>query len=235
MADPLDPLYDASLEEFISARRAVAKELNAAGDTDRAAEVEALRKPSVTVWALNQAARRDQKSAQALDRAATKVAAVQARRAHGDLRSEQDRLREVSSTLVDEAEQALRDAGRSVSDTVGTRLHELVRAVAADEEARGALAAGRLLAEPELGGFAALGVPGTVAPAPPPAMKATPSKADEAKARRAAEREAKLAELRSELRDAEREAAEAQRAADRADRRAEAARRSLEQLERRAR
>ena len=82
------------------------------------------------------------KSAQALGRAASKVAAVQARRARGDLRTEQDRLREISSTLVDEAEQALRDAGRSVSDTVGTRLHELVRAVAADEEARGALAAG---------------------------------------------------------------------------------------------
>jgi hypothetical protein len=229
--DPLDRLYAAALDDFVAVRGEVAKELKAAGEDERAAEIAKLRKPSVTVWALNQAARRDAKAARALAQAAGKVADVQARRARGDLRGEQERLRELSTTLVDAAEQALRDAGRSVPDTLGHRLHELLRAVAADPGSRDALAAGQLGEEPEVGGFSALGELGT-APAQKPAAKAEqPSKAELARQKRDAEREAKRQELRAELRDAEAAAAEARRAADRAERQVAQLRRSLERLD----
>jgi hypothetical protein len=232
MADPLDRLYAASLEDFVSVRNEVAKELKSAGESDRAAEVAKLRKPSVAIWALNQAARRDSKAAKALAQAAVKVADVQARRKSGDLRAAQDALREVASALVDGAEGTLRDAGRSVPDTLGHRLHELIRAVAADPGSREALVAGQLHEEPELGGFSALGAFGS-APAPErPAPKAEkPSKAEEARKRREAERETRLQQLRSEVRDAETAAADARRAADRAERHAAQLRRSLERLE----
>ena len=233
MADLLDRLYAASLDDFVAVRRDVAKELKDAGEAERAAEVAKLRKPSVAVWALNQAARRDPKAAKALARAAVKVADVQARRTRGDLRGAQESLRDVAGSLVDGAEEALREAGRSVPDTLGHRLHELLRAVAADPASREALAAGQLGEEPELGGFSALGALGS-APAPErPARKAAkPTKAEEARRRRDEEREARLQALRAELRDAEAAAAEARRAADRAERHAAQLRRSLERLDR---
>jgi hypothetical protein len=232
VADPLDRLYAASLDDFVAVRRDVAKELKDAGEAERAAEVAKLRKPSVAVWALNQAARRDPKSAKALAKAAVKVADVQARRTKGDLRGAQEGLREIAGTLVDGAEQTLRDAGRSVPHTLGHRLHELLRAVAADAGSRDALAAGQLGEEPEPGGFSALGALGS-APAPerPAPKEAKPSKAEEARRRRDEEREARLQGLRAELRDAEAAASEARRAADRAERHAAQLRRSLERLE----
>ena len=57
VADPVDRLYAAPLDDFVAVRKDVVKELKAAGDDERAAEVGAYRKPSVLVWALNQAAR----------------------------------------------------------------------------------------------------------------------------------------------------------------------------------
>ncbi len=233
MPDPLDRLYAAALEDFVAVRRDVAKELKDAGDGESAAEVAKLRKPSVAVWALNQAGRRDPKAARSLAATAEKVADVQARRSSGDLRAEQERLRDVSASLVEAAEDALRDVGRAVPDTLGQRLHELLRAVAADPAARAALAAGQLAQEPELGGFSALGALGSAAtPERPAKAAAAPSKAELARERRDAEREARRQELRAELHDAEAEADEARRAADRADRRVERLRTSLERLER---
>jgi hypothetical protein len=235
VADPLDRLYAASLDDFVPVRNEVAKELKAAGETERAAEVAKLRKPSVVLWALNQGARKDKKAARALAKAAGKVADVQARRAKGDLRGEQERLREVSGTLVESAEGALRDAGRTVSETTGHRLHELLRAVAADPGSREALASGQLAEEPELGGFSALGALGTAKVQKPQPASATepkqPTRAELAREKREAEREEKRQELRAELREAEATATEARRAADRAERQVAQLRRSLERLE----
>ena len=229
VADPVDRLYAAPLDDFVAVRKDVVKELKAAGDDERAAEVGAYRKPSVLVWALNQAARWNTKTAKAFAQAAEKLAAVQARRSKGDIRREQERVRELSGELVDAAEQALRNADRLRADA-GTRLHELVRAVAADEDARTALAAGRLSQEPEPTGFEALGVLGEVAPARRSKETAQERKAQEARERREAERREQVERLVAELAEAEREAAEARRAAEAADRRVETVRRSLERL-----
>jgi hypothetical protein len=229
VADPLDSLYEASLDDFVAVRKEVAAALKKAGDAERAAEVAKQRKPTVHVWAVNQAARRDRATAKALVEAAEQVAAVQAGRKRGDLRAEQERLRELSATLVGEAEHALADAGRPIPDTIGQRLHDLLRAVASDEAARSALAAGRLAEEPELGGFASLGALGDVKPAK---AAAGASKADERRRQREEEREARAQELRAEIREAEARAAQARKAAERAERELVALQQSLERLER---
>jgi hypothetical protein len=229
VADPVDRLYAAPLDEFVAARRDVVKELKAAGEDERAAEVAAYRKPSLMVWSLNQAARWNRKTAKAFVQAAQKLAAVQARRSKGDIRREQERVRELGGELVDAAEQALRNADRLRADSA-TRLHELVRAVAGDEEARTALAAGRLSQEPEATGFEALGVLGDVEPPRTAKDDARERKAQEARDRREAELREQRERLEDELAEAERDAAQARRAVEAAERRVESARRSLDRL-----
>ena len=54
----VDELFAAGPEEFIARRQALVKQLKAAGDRDGAAEVAALRRPTVAAWAVNQLARR---------------------------------------------------------------------------------------------------------------------------------------------------------------------------------
>ncbi len=56
-ADPVDGLFAGRPEEFVARRDALAKQLKADGDKDLAAEVKALRRPTVAAWAVNQVAR----------------------------------------------------------------------------------------------------------------------------------------------------------------------------------
>lgn len=55
--DRIDALFARGPEEFVIARDALVKELKATGDKDGAAEVKALRRPTVAAWAVNQVAR----------------------------------------------------------------------------------------------------------------------------------------------------------------------------------
>ncbi|MES1164976.1 MAG: hypothetical protein ABUR63_04410, partial [Verrucomicrobiota bacterium] len=54
----IDGLYDVSPAGFVQARNAVVKSLKAAGQPDQAAEVAKLSRPTTSVWASNQVARR---------------------------------------------------------------------------------------------------------------------------------------------------------------------------------
>ncbi len=57
--DRIDELYGLPLERFTAERDSLVKELRAAGSTEDAATVKALRKPIVSAWALNALARED--------------------------------------------------------------------------------------------------------------------------------------------------------------------------------
>ena len=57
--DRLTQLFSLEPSEFIAARDALVKELREAGDKEAAAEVKALRRPTVAAWAVNQLARSD--------------------------------------------------------------------------------------------------------------------------------------------------------------------------------
>ena len=54
----VDELFAAGPEEFVARRQALVKQLKADGDREGAAEVAALRRPTVAAWAVNQVARR---------------------------------------------------------------------------------------------------------------------------------------------------------------------------------
>ncbi|MEA2287422.1 MAG: hypothetical protein QOJ21_3465, partial [Solirubrobacteraceae bacterium] len=60
--DDSDELYGLPLDAFVPERDALAKELRSDGRREEAAEVKALRKPSVAAWGVNQAVRSQPKA-----------------------------------------------------------------------------------------------------------------------------------------------------------------------------
>ena len=106
-----DDLYGLPLDEFTPARDALAKELRQAGRRDAADEVKALRKPSVSAWAVNQAARRRPQDVKALVKAGDELRKAQRQavsgRAAGGLREATAAHRRLVEELTDTA----RDGG----------------------------------------------------------------------------------------------------------------------------
>jgi hypothetical protein len=229
----LDRLYAASLDDFTGERDALAAELRAEGEGERAAEVKRLRKPSVPAWALNQASRRSPGQTAALIEAGEELRDAQGsladRGGRERLVAAQRRERELVRELAKEAEVALRDAGRPLSAAAREQIEETLHAAALDSELGALVARGRL----ERPGVA-VGFPGT---APAPAKGESPRKGAAAerrkretlakRLRREQERLAEAADKREAaertLTDAERAAAAAARELDRARHAARAA------------
>src|SRR4051794_28405384 len=104
----IDELFSLPPEEFTAARNALAKRVRADGDRAGADEIKALRKPSMTAWALNQLVRRQPQGVDQL---------LEAGRA----------LREAHERALEGDASGLRDAGRAQQQAVS----ELARQAAA--------------------------------------------------------------------------------------------------------
>ncbi|MGH9230177.1 MAG: hypothetical protein ACRD07_15895, partial [Acidimicrobiales bacterium] len=152
-------IYGGPLDEFVTARDRLARELRAAGRRDEAAAVGKLTKPKRLAWALDAAVLADRAEFEGVDTAAEALADAG------------------SGTDVREATNALRGAARSLADAAAERaatsggaalnqseLVPAVLAVAADPEALAALRAGRLVDVPSAGAFGAF-APGPRRPA----------------------------------------------------------------------
>lgn len=246
-------LYGLPLDEFIDARKALAKELRADGGREEAAAVAALRKPTVAAWAVNQLVRSQAKDVRALLKAGDGLAAAQEALLAGKgdgrkLQAAGEKERAALDALVDAAGGLLSSSGAELSDAVLERIRETLHAAAVDATAREAVESGMLLKELAHAGLGLGEAPMTAdVPAAPSKKKpaaAAPAKAkkDAAKAEKAAkaaaERERKAAEkleaerkeARTALRDAEkvvdrtaRAVRSAQQARDRAAKALEAA------------
>jgi hypothetical protein len=223
----IDRLYASPPEEFIAARDELAKRLQAEGKAEEAAEVKGLRRPTVAAWAANQVGRQHPDQVTELLAAGAELHKAQRKALSGvkggGLREAMERRRAAVTALVKAAEAVLREAGKGSASTVDA-LQPTFEAASVDQQAGGALKAGRL--EKELGapsGFGdATGLELVAAPARRPAARGGKKEQDDA-AR--AEQEA----ARREARELERQAAEARRkvmrlqasaarAAERADR-----------------
>jgi hypothetical protein len=218
-ADALERLYAVDPEDFIAERKVLERELRDRGDTEAAADVAGRRKPMLPVFAANRLARARAADVGKLIDAAQRIAA-----AHES--GDRERLREAQADLAERVRELLRHAeqaaGRPLSDAAEQRLASLLRAAAVDPDAAELLRRGVLAEELEPAGFEALA---GLSLAPAPKRAASSGQAD-ARARRQAERDAKVAELerdladaRGALRDAEKELTAAERQADRARRR----------------
>jgi len=232
IAERTDALYGLPLDAFTRARNELARELRREGLRDEAAEVAALRKPSTAAWVVNRLAR-DRRA----DVAELLAAAAAVRTGEPGANR---RFAEAVEALARSGRDVLSDAGRRPSDAVLRDVATTLRATAAEEPE--ALAAGRLLAAREAGGF------DVMSRAAPPRRTASPRKPTaKPRARPApdpvavgqARRDLSLAQ--SELRELRRRTAAAEREAGRlrdalahAERRVERARAHLAKLRGRA-
>lgn len=212
----LDELYALPLEEFTKARNDLAGRLRKAHQAEAAAQVHALRKPSVVVWAANHLARIEPELVGALLDAGQHLRDVQQQAIAGTAAApavseatarERDAVRALLTT-------ARRELGGRATPPMLDRLSQTLRAAAVDSAAATLLARGRLAEEMKAVGFGPLEA---VAPR-------RQSSSDEV---RSAARE-RVAALRADARRLAEEADAAERGAEEAVRDAEERRRAAD-------
>jgi hypothetical protein len=246
--DETAPLYALPPGQFVAARDRMAGELRRQGRKAEAAAVKALMRPSPSVFAVNQLARRDPaglerlaKATAALERTQGAGAADEDRRAYREALAEQ---REAMERLVDQARTTLEDAGLGTGRAVLDRIGSNLRFAMLDENARDLVRRGRLARDVEAPDLWSLldrpsslaGPRGTAAPARdrPARSEEAPAARPDASTTRAARRRERLedtrtrhAEAESEVTRLRKEAALAQAAHQHAEEALEAARRQV--------
>jgi hypothetical protein len=186
-----DDLYGLPLDQFVAERGALARSLRTDGRRDEAAEVAALRKPSVAAWAVNQLIRTRERDVAELFEAGDALLG-----AHRDLlsgrgdgralRAATEREREAVDALVDVARGLLTSGGHELSATIIERVTDTLHAVALDEDARESASGGRLVRELRHVGLGVAPSPGTVPTRPAKKRRAADGKASRAAGARAA-------------------------------------------------
>lgn len=232
----VDELYGLAPERFVPERDALARELRRAGRRDEAAEVAALRKPSVAARAVNLLARdhatlldRLFEAGDALSEVQSQVLAGQADgRALGEAAEGE---RAAVSALVDAARGLLVAEGQDPSAAVLERVSETLHAAALEDEARRSVAQGRLERELRHVGLGMGAGGATHAPAPTKRGTQTAAPAKTKAGKQAAERDKRAEQAAARRRAAARKRAEtveadARRQAQRAAKALEAAERS---------
>src|SRR3954452_14037078 len=153
----LDELYRAPFDEFIARRDALAKSLRGDGKRDEADQVKKLKKPALSAWALNQL------PPDAIEGLLGAGAALRQARGGDTLRDATRDERAAVEDLASQATALVRQAGHPVTDKTASEIRDTLHAAALDEEAREALASGRLDAPRQsvgvFGGAASAGTP----------------------------------------------------------------------------
>jgi hypothetical protein len=230
----IDRLYELAPEDFTTARDRLAKDLKASGDTEGTARVKALRRPTLAAWAVNQLVRRESGGVDALLEAGDQLRRMQRRAlsgvSGGGLREATDQRRKAVRTLLNAAEDILKEAGRASAGTLEA-VQATLEAASTDEGAGRMFEEGRLAKEfPPPAGFGTVDGLALVPPPAEPRTSSTRAAVAPAKAGRGHGRgsqrdrdAARIAELRAErdqaqrqARDLEREATKARREAQRA-------------------
>jgi hypothetical protein len=223
--DPLADLYAVERDEFVAARNRLARSLRTEGEEQQAREVAALRKPPLPVYLANRLARERARELGALLDTAERLS-----RAHrsGEAETLREAHRELGERVRELVAAAPEIAGGPVTESVGQRLAETLRAAASDPAAAALLRRGVLPDEVEAAGFDALAGMSLRRPTEgkPQASRSRtrPSRADSA-------RRARAEKLAKELTDAKRELRSAERALTAADRDANRARKRVSDLE----
>jgi hypothetical protein len=225
-----DGLYGLPLDRFVPERNALAKALRQDGLREEAAEVAALRKPSVAARAVNRLARECPDEVEALLAAGDDLIDVQSRLVQGEadgreLAEAAERERAALSELVARARTLLADEGQKAGPAILERVSETLHAAALDVDARPPVAEGRLERELRHVGFwtGAGGPTASAHTTKRPAASSKSSKASKAEAeeqaRAARQREAARKDAQAAVTDARRAATRAEKALAGAQRR----------------
>ena len=226
----LDDVFAADPKEFTAKRDALARDLKAVDRADEAADVKALRKPTVAVAAVNRTARERADQVAALVELGEELAALQA-----DKRADRDELRDLTRQRRTVLHQLTEHAAGTTERPEAARasIAATLDTASLDEELRDDLQRGRLTQELSP---ATRFVPGDDdAPSPRAAprrsaktTRAAPPPRDELAARRA---RAELEAARERAEEAEESVREHTEAATEASARLEAAHRQIADLE----
>lgn len=214
-----DELYAAGLDAFTALRDAEAKRLRSAGERAAADEVKALRKPTVSAWAINRLAREARKDVDALLDAGHRLREAQRTLlAGGDAAPfEQARRTQAKAIdgLADAAERLLTAERGSAPPGVLDRIRSTLQSASVSEDGRALLASGRLTEDLAPAGFEALGAGGDLPAAPKARQDGT-------------ERRERIRKLEGQLRKARDAALEATDAAGAAEAEAQRAQKESE-------
>jgi hypothetical protein len=235
MADP-DRLFAVPLEDFVTERKRLAKELRDGGDREAAAEVAKLPKPTPPAWALNQLAREEPEAIGAWLDAAEELRDASARPSSA-LREAMAGHREATRMLLGVVRDRARPGGKPLSEPMLERVRELLQAATVDPDVAAALRAGRVVEADEQPALPGLEVSET----PPAPRKSRADAAEERRAardrdaeRKAREQAERVAELERLIAKAEKqlgaldaEAEEREAAASAADEKLESAQQAL--------
>jgi hypothetical protein len=218
----LDDLFGRPLSEFTSARNELARRLKKAGQEEAASRVQALKKPSVPVWTVNQLARRHPDEVRKLVEAGARLRKAQEEAFRGSgteaVREATGAERAATRKLTRLAHELLEAEGRPVTRAVTDRIGSVLRAAAVDPGAAELLEAGQLAEEVESLGFGAVA---GIAPKTPRPPRAKPRPKED---RERQERERRRKRLEAQVERLRRAAEAAEAKADRAERAAEDAR-----------
>ncbi len=246
MDDRAKNLYGLPPEEFVPERNTLARTLRERGEREAAAEVRALRKPTLSAWALNQLSRRQPRDVARLFEAADQLGQAQSQAMSGvpgpgKLREAMTAYREALEDLSREAAGILEQAGASPAAHMAEVTASL-QAATVDEEARRHLREGtitRPFTAPGLAGLAPglTAVPESRTPQGDSESVPQESQQDELAAARRAAKEARDRERRArqQLSSRMRTAEQLIRAAERARKRADRLASEAEEAEREAR
>jgi hypothetical protein len=171
----VDELFSVEPSEFIAARDALVKELRDAGDKEGAAEVKALRRPTVAAWAINQLARLDPEGIEEVVEAgeALRTASL-GRTGAKDLREAVARRRDVVKRLTEATKRILPSS--SATETNLSAIAQTLEAASVDEQAAEELRRGRFSKELALpAAFPGFGAEEAAAAPPPERAKPAPT------------------------------------------------------------
>jgi len=153
----VDGLFRLAPEEFVAARDDLARRLKREGDAAAAAEVKALRRPSLSAWAVNQLAHgRADELEQLLatgERLRSAHQAALAGEGAAELRAAARAEREAVTSLVVASLEVLRQAGHPTTDATRDRVAATLHAAAADPAAAELVRRGRLTHDLDPSGF----------------------------------------------------------------------------------
>ena len=205
----IDQLFELRPDEFTLARDRLVKTLRGEGDAASASTVKALRKPTLTAWALNQLARRERAGLEDLIATGDELRAAQRKALSGveraPFRAAMEGRRKQVRSLTRRAVQILGEVGRG-PQSAEEEIARSLEAASTDADSAAALLEGRL-AKPISGGSGFEAFSGL-------SLVEEPSGSELAEH---AERQARETELKNAQRQAEKAEVDARRARVRAD------------------
>lgn len=148
-----DELYGLPADQFIGARAAYVKQAKAEGERELAASVQALKKPTVAAWLVNQLARQHRDELGVLVELGAEMRRGLSGISAEDMRELTKRRFQLVAALVKRAGEIAAEAGRGVGADTSSAIQASLEATLSDQASADAVVAGRLSEPLSVSGF----------------------------------------------------------------------------------